>query len=220
MGYYPYGWYPYYGWGAWGGAAVANVYGRWGNAAYSRTAAAWANPYTGNYGAASRGGAYNTQTGRIAAGGRGYNTNIYTGNTAGYRGGAVYDPKTGIVAGGGAGFAGNIYTGQGGAGRGRFVYNTNTDAGIAAGKNNVYAGKDGTLYRYNRNTGNWSQNTGNGWQAAEKPGGGSGGVATPYSSMQRQQQARTQGAQRSQNFNSMRSSPSMRAPMRMGGRRR
>ena len=218
MCYYPYGWYPYYGWGAWGGAAVANVYGRWGNAAYSRTAAAWANPYTGNYGAASRGGAYNTQTGRIAAGGRGYNTNIYTGNTAGYRGGAVYDPKTGIVAGGGAGFAGNIYTGQGAAGSGRFIYNTNTDAGIAAGKNNVYAGKDGTLYRYNRNTGNWSQNTGNGWQAAERPGGG--GTATPYSSMQRQQQARTQGAQRSQNFNSMRSAPTMRAPMRMGGRRR
>ena len=218
MGYYPYGWYPYYGWGAWGGAAVANAYGRWGNAAYSRTAAAWANPYTGNYGAASRGGVYNTQTGRVAAGGRGYNTNVYTGNTAGYRGGAVYDPKTGIVAGGGAGFAGNIYSGQGAAGRGGFVYNTNTNAGIAAGTNNIYAGKDGSLYRYNRNSGSWSQNTGNGWQAAERPG--SGATPTPYSSMQRQQQARTQGAQRSQNFNSMRASPSVRAPMRMGGRRR
>jgi hypothetical protein len=55
MGYYGCCWYPYYGWGAWGGAAVANVYRVWGNTAYSRTGAAWANPYTGNYGAAGRG---------------------------------------------------------------------------------------------------------------------------------------------------------------------
>lgn len=215
LGYYGCCWYPYYGWGAWGGAAVANVYGRWGNTAYSRTAAAWANPYTGNYGAASRGGAYNSETGRIAAGSRGYNSNIYTGNAFGYRGGAVYDPNSGIVAGGGAGFAGNWYTGEGTAGRGGFIYNRNTNAGIAAGKDNIYAGKDGTLYRYNRNSGNWSQNSGNGWQAAQKPGG----TPTPY---QRQQDARKQGAQRNQNFNSMRSSPSFQSSprMRMGGRRR
>ena len=68
MGYYGCCWYPYYGWGAWGGAAVANVYGVWGNTAYSRTGAAWANPYTGNYGAATRGAYYNTQTGRSTVG--------------------------------------------------------------------------------------------------------------------------------------------------------
>ena len=159
MGYYGCCWYPYYGWSAWGGAAVANVYGVWGNTAYSRTGAAWANPYTGNYGAASRGAYYNTQTGRTIVAGRGTNTNIYTGNTAGYRGGATYNPNTGIVAGGGAGYAGNIYTGLGTANRGGFVYNTNTNAGIAAGKNNIYAGKDGTVYRYNRDSGSWSSNS-------------------------------------------------------------
>src|SRR3974390_2741030 len=105
-----------------GGAVVANVYGVWGNTAYSRTGAAWANPYTGNYGAATRGAYYNTQTGRTTVAGRGYNTNIYTGNTAGYRGGATYNPNTGIVAGGGAGYAGNIYTGQGTAGPGGFAH--------------------------------------------------------------------------------------------------
>src|SRR5581483_12443256 len=31
MAYYGCCWYPYYGWGAWGGAAATNVYGRWGN---------------------------------------------------------------------------------------------------------------------------------------------------------------------------------------------
>ncbi len=208
MGYYGYGWYPYYGWGAWGGAAVANVYGMWGNTAYSRTGAAWANPYTGNYGAASRGAYYNTQTGRTTVAGRGTNTNIYTGNTAGYRGGATYNPNTGIVAGGGAGYAGNIYSGQGTAGRGGFAYNTNTNSGVAAGKNNVYAGKDGTVYRYNRNSGDWSSNSGSGWQSTTKPD----------ANLQRQQQMRTQGTQRTQNFNSARSYGGGRAGG--GGRRR
>ena len=169
MGYYGYGWYPYYGWGAWGGAAVANVYGMWGNTAYSRTAAAWANPYTGNYGAASRGAYHNTQTGRSTVAGRGYNTNVYTGNTAGFRGGATYNPNTGIVAGGGAGYAGNIYSGNGTAGRGGFAYNTNTNTGIAAGKNNVYAGKDGNVYRYNRQSGDWSSNSGIGGSLRASP---------------------------------------------------
>jgi hypothetical protein len=208
MGYYGCCWYPYYGWGAWGGAAVANVYGVWGNTAYSRTGAAWANPYTGNYGAATRGAYHNTQTGRTTVAGRGYNTNIYTGNTAGYRGGATYNPNTGIVAGGGAGYVGNIYTGQGSANRGGFVYNTNTNTGIAAGKNNVYAGKDGTVYRYNRESGNWSSNSGSGWQPVDKPA----------PTLQTQQEIRNKGTQRTQNFNSMRSSG--RARMGGGGRRR
>jgi hypothetical protein len=206
MGYYGCCWYPHYGWGAWGGAAVANVYGVWGNTAYSRTGAAWANPYTGNYGAATRGGYYNTQTGRSTVAGRGYNTNIYTGNTAGYRGGATYNPNTGIVAGGGAGYVGNIYSGQGTANRGGFVYNTNTNAGIAAGKNNVYAGKDGSVYRYNRESGNWSSNSGSGWQAVNKP----------EPKLQTEQEMRSKGAQRTQNFSSMRTS----GRARMGGGRR
>jgi hypothetical protein len=210
MGYYGWGWYPYYGWGAWGGAAISNVYGVWGNTAFSRTSAAWANPYTGNYGAASRGAYHNTETGRTTVAGRGTNTNIYTGNTAGYRGGATYNPNTGIVAGGGAGYVGNIYSGQGAAGGGKFVYNTNTNAGIAAGKNNVYAGKDGTVYRYNRDSGSWSSNSGNGWQSAKKPD----------PSLQRQQQLRTQGAQRTQNFNSARGFGGGGARMGGGGRRR
>jgi len=208
MGYYGCCWYPYYGWGAWGGAAIANVYGVWGNTAYSRTGAAWANPYTGNYGSASRGAYHNTQTGRSTVAGRGYNTNIYTGNTYGYRGGVTYNPNTGIVAGGGAGFVGNIYTGQGAAGRGGFIYNTNTNAGIAAGKNNIYAGKDGTVFRYNRESGDWSVNNGTGWKPVDRP----------EPKLQTQQQLRNKGAQRTQNFNSMRGFGGSR--VRAGGRRR
>jgi hypothetical protein len=210
MGYYGCCWYPYYGWGAWGGAAAANVYGVWGNTAYSRTAAAWANPYTGNYGAASRGAYHNNQTGRSTIAGRGSNTNIYTGNTAGYRGAATYNPNTGIVAGGGAGYAGNIYSGQGAAGRGGFAYNTNTNAGIAAGKNNVYAGKDGSVYRYNRDSGNWSVNNGSGWDSVKRP----------QPTLQNQYEMRNQGTTRTQNFNSMGSVGGARVRGGGGGRRR
>jgi hypothetical protein len=109
---------------------------------------------------------------------------------------------------GGAGYVGNIYTGQGTAGRGGFIYNTNTNAGIAAGKNNVYAGKDGTVYRYNRDGGSWSSNSGDGWQPIDRPA----------PKLQTQQHMRNKGDQRSQNFNSMRSFGGTR--MRGGGRRR
>ena len=206
-GYYgPCCWGPAWGYG-YGGYAATNVYGRWGNTAYQRTQAAWANPYTGNYGAASRTAFQNTQRGTVGVAGRGTNTNIYTGNTAGGRGAVAYDPKTGIVAGGGAGYAGNIYSGEGAAGRGGFAYNTNTGAGIAAGNNNVYAGKDGNVYRYDRQSGNWSQNSGSGWQNVDRP----------QPSLQQQQQARSQGQQRTQNFSGAMSRGGFRGG---GGRRR
>jgi len=182
-------WGPAWGYG-WGGYASANVYGRWGNTAYANTRAAWANPYTGNYGAGSRTGFQNTQRGTVGVAGRGTNTNVYTGNTVGGRGAAAYDPKTGIVAAGGAGYAGNIYTGQGTAGRGGVAYNPNTGGGVAVGGNNVYAGKDGSVYRYDRQNGNWAQNSGGGWKSTDRP----------QPSMQQQQQARSMGQQRTQNF--------------------
>ncbi len=212
--YYPW-WGPwgYYGaccWGpAWGygygGYASTNVYGRWGNTAYANTRAAWANPYTGNYGGASRTAFQNTSRGTVGVAGRGANANIYTGNTVAGRGAVGYNPTTGVVAGGGAGYAGNMYTGQGAAGRGAFAYNTNTGAGIAAGSNNIYAGKDGTVYKYDRQGGNWSQNSGSGWQSTSKSQPG----------LQQQQQARATGQQRTQNF-----SRSMGGGMRGGGGRR
>jgi hypothetical protein len=200
--YYPW-WGPwgYYGpccWGTawgygWGGYTSANVYGRWGNAAYAGTHAAWANPYTGNYGAGSRATFNNTRTGTVGVAGRGTNTNVYTGNTRAGRGVAAYNPHTGVVAGAGAGYAGNIYTGEGVAGRGAAAYNPNTGKGVAVGNDNVYAGQDGSVYRYNRQNGSWSQNTGSGWQSTSQP----------QPSFERQQQARSLGQQRTQSFGSL-----------------
>jgi hypothetical protein len=215
---YPYYYYPWWGpwgyygpccWGpAWGygygGYASANVYGRWGNTAYARTGAAWANPYTRNYGGASR-SSFQSTRGTVGVAGRGANTNFYTGNSFGGRGAVGYNPNTGIVSGAGAGYSGNIYSGQGTAGRGAFAYNTNTGAGIAAGPNNVYAGKNGDVYRYNPQTGNWAQNSGNGWKSTSKSS----------ANLQQQQQARAVGQQRTQNFRG-----SMGGGMRGGGGRR
>jgi len=201
---YPYYYYPWWGpwgyygpccwgpaWGyGWGGYASTNVYGRWGNTAYANTQAAWANPYTGNYGAASRTSFQNSQRGTVGVAGRGTNTNIYTGNTVAGRGAVGYDPRTGIVAGAGAGYAGNIYSGAAAAGRGGFAYNTNTGSGVAVGGNNVYAGNDGNVYRYNAQSGNWSKNTGNGWESTNRP----------QADLKQQQQARSSGQMRTQNF--------------------
>ena len=204
-GYYgPCCWAPAWGYG-YGGYASTNVYGRWGNTAYANTRAAWASPYTGNYGGASRTTFQNAQRGTVGVAGRGLNTNFYTGSTVAARGAAWYDPKTGIIAGVGAGYAGDTYTGQGPVRRGGAAYNTSTRAGIAAGSNNLYAGKNGDVYRYNSQTGNWSQNSGDGWKSTSRP----------QPNLQQQQQARSLGQQRTMNFGG-----TMGGGMRTGGGRR
>jgi len=216
--YYPY-YYPWWGpWGyyapccwrpAWGvgyaGYVGANVYGRWGNTAYASTRAAWASSYGGSRGTANRTAFQNAQRGTVGVAGRGASLNAYTGNTVAGRGAVWYDPKTGVTKGVGAGYAGDTYTGQGPVRRGGAAYNTRTGLGIAAGSNNLYAGKNGDVYRYNPQTGNWSQNGGNGWN----------GISNPQVNLQQQQHARVVGQQRMQNF-----SGPMGGGMRMGGRRR
>jgi len=206
-GWYGYGYYPPYGWGAWGGYASMNVYGRWGNATYAGTRAAWANPWTGNYGGGARGAVYNPATGAVAAGGRFHNTNVYTGNTVGGRGGAAYNPETGRVAIGGAGYVGNIYTGQGAAGRGGLIYDTDTNTGLAVGKNNVYAGHDGNVYKYDRNSGNWYKNDNGSWNQVDpkRPEAQARAQSRDQASvqnLQRQYNARSQGEYRSRQYQS------------------
>jgi hypothetical protein len=219
---YPYG-YPYYypWWGPWGyfgpccwgpawghgygGYASTNVYGRWGKSAYANIRAAWASPSTGNFGTESRTSFQNAQRGTVGGVGRGLNNNVYTDNSVAAGGAAWYDPKTGIVKGAGAGYAGDTYTGQGPVRRGGVAYNTSTGAGIAAGSNNIYVGKNGDVYRYNSQTGNWSQNSGSGWKSTFKP----------EPSLQQQQQARSLGQQRTMNFGG-----TMGGGMRGGGGRR
>lgn len=199
---YGYGWWgtatyagAYRGVYGWGGVAATNVYGQWGNVAYAGTRAAWANPYTGNVGRGGSAAAYNPYTGRFAAGQAGTVSNVYTGNSAAGARGVNYNPNTGVISGGAAGGVRNGSTGQITAGAGGFAYNTRTDTGVAVGNNNVYASRDGNVYRYNQSTG-VQQRTSTGWESVQR--------SADRSWVQNQQQARGLGEMRTRDFSSAR----------------
>ncbi len=149
------------------------------------------NVYTGTTVTGGGGIAYNPYTGRGAAGQAGVATNAYTGNAAAGARGANYNPQTGVVSGSAAGATYNASTGQVTAGGRGFAYNTKTDTGVAVGKNNVYAGHDGEVYRYNKSSG-LEQHTNSGWQSVNRP--------TELQNIQNQQGARATGQQRWENF--------------------
>jgi len=129
----------------------------------------------------------NTVTGTRYAGQAGTVTNVYNGNSAAGARGATYNPQTGVITGGAAGGVRNGSTGQVTTGASRFAYNTNTNSGVAVGNNNVYASKDGNVYRYNQSTG-VQQATSNGWQTVQR--------SSDRSWVQNQQQARGLGEMR------------------------
>ena len=208
---------PAWGWGGYGGAAAANVYGRWGNTAYAGTRAAWANPSSQNIGVAARGSYYNPVTGNsgvVVRGAKtggaesGYNpsterssraaggtvSNAYTGNYAAGTRGATYNAQTGVVHGGASGIAGNAYTGQSVSGRRGFSYNTNSGNGIADTGNNVYADHDGNIYKASPGSG-WQQRDGQGWRSWS-------GSDSMRPSMNSWQSARSLGDERWGNFRS------------------
>lgn len=172
--------------GPYGGAGRTASYNPY-TGTYARSSYAY-----GPYGSASRGAAYNPYTGTSAAG-RSVNTPYGSA-----RQGAAYNPYTGARAAGGQvktdygsagrGAAYNPTTGQGAAGRyasgeygsagairttegsGMAAWDTKNSQG-AVGKSqsgDVYAAKDGTVYKKDSN-GNWSQNSGSGWENPSKP---------------------------------------------------
>jgi len=185
---------PAWGWGGYGGAAAANVYGRWGNTAYARTRAAWANPYTGNYRTGTAVSGYNPTTRRSYRGAGGTVSNAYTGNYAAEAREATYNAKTGVVHGGAAGVAGNAHTGESVSGSRGFSYNTSTGNGVAHAGNDLYADHDGNIYKASPNSG-WQQRDGQGWRNWS-------GSNSMRSSMDSWQSARSLGDQRWGNFHS------------------
>jgi hypothetical protein len=151
------------------------------------------NVYTGTTVSGVGGTAYNPNTGRAAAGQAGAVSNAYTGNAAAGARGVNYNPQTGVISGGAAGATYNAATGQVTAGGRGFAYNTKTDTGVAVGKNNVYAGKDGEVYRYNKSDG-LQQHTSSGWSSVSR--------TADTQQFQNQQAARATGQQRWDNFRS------------------
>jgi hypothetical protein len=215
--------------GGWAGY-TGNVYSQWGSRATVSRAAGGYNAWTGNAWAGQVGSSYNSRTGIASAGQRGAVQNVYTGNYATGARGMAAGPA-GNVAVGARGTAGNAYTGnQVSANRGA-VYDRSTGqvtrfggatgpAGGAVGHvgNDVYASKDGKVYR---NTGEgWQQHTpGGGWQS----GAGTASVGAQPHELEGARQARDAGQMRTQNLRQ--SSVGMRRAwqgggFRGGGRRR
>ena len=183
---------------AWANAYTGNVgYGR----AYTGTTANGTryavrggtntNVYTGTTVTGGGGVAYNPNTGRIAAGQAGTAYNPYTGNSAAGARGVTYNPNTGVISGGAVGGVRNGSTGEVTAGRSAFAYNPNTNNGVAVHNNNVYADRNGNIYRYNQSTG-VQQRTSNGWETVQR--------SQDRSWVQNQHQARSLGQQRTQNL--------------------
>jgi hypothetical protein len=235
---YGYGvYYGTYGWsaaaaanvyGQWGNLAYSGTRAAWANAytgnvgyggvytgvntatgtRYAARGGTNTNVYTGTTVTGGGVAAYNPNTGRISAGQAGTASNVYTGNSAAGARGATYNPNTGVISGGAAGGVRNGSTGQVTAGAGGFAYNTRTDTGVAVGNNNVYASKDGNVYRYNQSTG-VQQRTSNGWEQVQR--------SADRSWVQNQQQARGLGEMRTRDFSSIRGNGGLRSG---GGLRR
>jgi len=129
------------------------------------------NPQTGRVVAGQGGGAYNAYTGNAAAGGARVTANTNTGRVTASKGAAVRT-DAGTTVGGGfksAGPGGDI-SGAGFAHKDSGTGQVTTGGVIKAG-DNVYAGKDGNIYKYT---------PGEGWQPvksgdAEPKGGDRGG---------------------------------------------
>ena len=136
-----------WGWGTgpWGGAVAwgprgfigttGNVFNRWGaNSVVSRHGAGY-NRMNGNYYTRDLGAAYNSRTGTLAAGRKATVGNVFSGNSVTAGKGIVYNPNTGNA------------TRVGGI-RGE-------NAGAVKLGDNVFAGKDGNVYRKGED--GWSQ---------------------------------------------------------------
>ena len=216
--------YGAYGWGGvaatnvyghWGNVAYSGTRAAWANpstgnygyggaytgvnnvtgTSYAARGGTNTNIYTGTTVTGGAAAAYNPNTGRISAGQAGTASNVYTGNSAAGTRGASYNPQTGVISGGAVGGVKNGSTGQVTAGGSGFAYNTRTDTGVAVGNNNVYASRDGNVYRYNQSTG-VQQKTSNGWETVQR--------SADRSWVQNQQAARGLGEMRTRDFSSMR----------------
>jgi hypothetical protein len=166
------------------------------------------NVYTGTTVTGGGGVAYNPNTGRIAAGQAGTAYNPYTGNSAAGARGVTYNPNTGVISGGAVGGVRNGSTGEVTGGRSAFAYNPNTNTGVAVHNNNVYADRNGNIYRYNQSTG-VQQRTSNGWESVQR--------SPERTWVQDQHQARSLGQQRTQNLGANRPAAGSGGSRRLGG---
>jgi hypothetical protein len=212
--YYPYPYYrpPYWGgvaWGPWGGGAVwgpggwaattGNVYHRWGSTGAVTRRSGGYDAWTGTAWRGAAGASYNSRTGRLSAGQRSAVGNVYTGNYAyGGRGSSV-NTRTGGSVSGGRVTAGNVRTGDqvtagrvsgttGGGQSGSAGWARGEQGGVVRVGDDIYAGKDGNIYK---------RNDQGGWDQQERDGSWSGVQDRARTgTLDQQQRAREDGARR------------------------
>ncbi|MXI49427.1 autotransporter [Pseudomonas moraviensis] len=190
--------------GGWAGT-TGNLYHQWGDRATVSRYGAGYNAWTGNRWAGQVGASYNSRTGIAAAGQRGAVHNAYTGNYAAGRNGVAVGPNGGAIAGERVS-AGNVRSGTHVSANRGAVYNPNTgnttqyggihgrNGGAARVGDNVYAGRDGNVYK----------KTDNGWQSVAGSGANRTRPANNNAQLQnlnRESAARNLGNQRTHNFN-------------------
>jgi hypothetical protein len=208
-----------YAYGPYGGAGVGARYNPT-TGTYARGAAAY-----GPYGGAAVGQAYNARTGTYAQGGMAY-------GPYGAKGAAqAYNPRTGAY--GQTRQGSNVYGNWGessvqrgdqwattthktnyatgtttrtaqGSGGGAAASRTGPAGSSFAGKTgsgDLYAGHDGNVYK--NDGGSWQKYDNGGWNNVQKP---SGAQSQTMGQLQNDRAARSQGAQRTNDFSSMRSS--------------
>jgi len=190
--------------GGWAGT-TGNLYHQWGDRATVSRYGAGYNAWTGNRWAGEVGASYNSRTGIAAAGQRGAVHNAYTGNYAGGRSGVAAGPNGGAIVGERV-TAGNVRTGTKVSANRGAVYNPNTgnttqyggihgrNGGAARVGDNVYAGRDGNVYK----------KTDNGWQSVAGGGANRTQPANNNAQLQnlnRESAARNLGNQRTHNYN-------------------
>jgi hypothetical protein len=224
--YYPpywgpyWGYYPYYyggvvagaggGWAAWGpggwAGTTGNIYNQWGPVSTVSRYSGGFDAWSGTAWRGQVGTAYNSRTGTIAAGQRGAVANVYSGEYA-YGGRGVAQGGSGNTVKGGRITAGDVDTGQSGSAG----WVRGEQGGAARVGDDVYAGKDGSVYKRN-DKGDWTQVQRSGqWEGVDD--------RARTQDLNRQAHARSSGSQRYQGYRQ--STPRMpRGGMRGGGRRR
>jgi hypothetical protein len=191
------------------------VYGPYGG--YARGAAynpstgrySWGQTAWGPYGAAATGGFYNPNTGgwggtaRASNGYQSWGTSV-VGRGEHWARTASYSDSRGTIGAAKTSGGGRYVAGRGSDGQGGFVGKS--------GSGDIYAGRDGNVYKRDQTTGEWYKRSGGQWESAGRPTGS--GDRAQASTMDRgtmQGLNRDASARQSGNYNTARSSEAMRS---------
>jgi len=209
---------PYWG-PTWGYGNIdintASVYRNWrGGVTYANRSYSY-DAWDGEVDRSGYGRSFNPYSGRRSVGAYETEYNAWNGDFSGKAAGATYNPRTGVVSGGSIKAEGELGDpGSGSVDRNSFRYNTRTNTGVGVKDDNVYAGRDGNVYRYNNDSNGWQKYDNGDWSDTTRDQNFN---RTQSSNLNAQRQSRDTGQRRMETYQQSRSS-SRAAPSRSTGR--